>query len=407
MIPAPKPDNERNRIHKLRELEILDTLEEQAYDDLTFLAAQICNTPIALVSLVDSDRQWFKSHFGLDARETPRELAFCAHAILDDQVMVVEDSEKDSRFHDNPLATDAPHVKFYAGAPLILDNDIHLGTLCVIDNKARTITPEQKLSLEALARQVVGQLELRLKIKEMKYLDHAKDEFLAMVSHELRTPLTSIYGSLGMLQNQADLIPDGARQMIDIAYRNGGRLLNIVNDILDLAKLEAGKFEIDGQIIDPVALVQRAVELNDSYCQQCDCQIQLEMPLQENIKSIHGDEQRLLQVLGNLISNAAKFTRKGDTIIISVTGDQDTVSIKVTDHGKGLTEKQQAQLFEKFRQANSNGNQKLPGTGLGLSICKHIIELHHGTIACKSVPNKSTSFYFMLPVINDELPVDS
>jgi signal transduction histidine kinase len=407
MKPAPYPDNEQIRIRKLRELDILDTLEEQAYDDLTFLAAQICNTPIALVSLIDSDRQWFKSHFGLDARETPRDIAFCAHAILSDEVMVVEDADKDDRFYDNPLATDAPHVKFYAGAPLIFNDDIHLGTLCVIDNKARTITPEQKQSLQSLARQVVSQLELRLKLREMKHLDQAKDEFLAMVSHELRTPLTSIYGSLGLLQHQAVSLPEQTRQMLDIAYRNGGRLLNIVNDILDLAKLEAGKFEIDDRIIDPVALVQRAVELNQAYCEQCDCMIQLEPPVNGETLRVHGDEQRLLQVLANLISNAAKFTRKDDTIIISVTGDKESVCIKVTDHGKGLTEKQQEHLFEKFKQAGSNGDQKLPGTGLGLNICKHIIELHHGTIACKSVPNNTTSFYFTLPVINDTFLTDT
>ncbi len=404
MISAPIPDNELDRIRKLKELDILDTLEEQAYDDLTLLAAQICETPIALVSLVDTDRQWFKSHFGLDARETPRDLAFCAHAILGDDVMVIEDSAKDERFHDNPLAAAAPDVKFYAGAPLILSNNIHLGTLCVIDNKARSISPAQVKSLEALARQVVSQLELRLKIKEMKHLDQAKDEFLAMVSHELRTPLTSINGSLGLLRNMSTSLPDEAREMLTIAYRNGGRLLDIVNDILDLAKLEAGKFEIKPELIDPTILIERAVELNNNYCQQCDCKLQIELLPAESAIRIYADEQRLTQVLSNLISNAAKFTRKDDTIIISVSVEDDGVCFKVTDHGMGLTKQQQKQLFEKFRQVNTNSNEKMPGTGLGLSISKHIIELHHGTIACESKPDKYTSFYFTLPIANESAP---
>ena len=204
MIEAAIPENEEDRLRKLYALEILDTLEEQAYDDLTKLAAEICGTPIALVSLVDSDRQWFKSHHGLDARETPREYAFCSHAILDDNIFVVEDSSKDERFVDNPLAIGEPHVKFYAGAPLIMSDNSKLGTLCVIGNEQRTITDSQKEALAALARQVVSQLELRLKVKELEILDHTKDEFISMVNHELRTPLTSIYGAVSLLRNDID-----------------------------------------------------------------------------------------------------------------------------------------------------------------------------------------------------------
>lgn len=397
MISAPFPDNEQERLRRLKELDILDTLEEQAYDDLTHLAAQICDTPIALVSLIDNDRQWFKSHLGLEATETPRELAFCAHAILDDNVFIVEDSDKDERFKDNPLATEEPHVKFYAGAPLILDNNIHLGTLCVIDKKARHLSDEQIFSLEALARQVVGQLELRLKIKEMTHLDEAKDEFLAMVSHELRTPLTSIHGSLGLLANQAKQLPDDSFQLVDIAHRNTSRLLNIVNDILDLAKQEAGKFDINPQIVDLQQLAEQAVQLNQDYCKQCNCQIKFE-PRNSTPIMINGDPDRLLQVLGNLISNAAKFTRPDDTIDISTEVRGNKAWLKITDHGSGLTEQQLGQLFEKFKQASTNGNHKLPGTGLGLIISKNIVELHQGEIGCESTPGVETTFFITIPI---------
>jgi len=398
MIPAPLPDNEKQRLRKLKELEILDTLEEQAYDDLTLLAAQICQTPIALVSLVDSDRQWFKSHLGLDATETPREFAFCAHAILGDDVFTVEDAAKDERFHDNPLSIDAPNVKFYAGAPLILENNIHLGTLCVIDNVARTLTSQQKSALEALARQVVSQLELRLIVKQLKHLDQAKDEFLAMVSHELRTPLTSINGSLSLLLKGEDYSPSVRTQMIDIAYRNANRLLTIVNDILDLAKLEAGKLELNIQKLDVTTLIKQAIELNENYCQQCDNDIKLDDSKTIEPITIDADEQRLLQVLGNLISNAAKFTHANDTIIISYECHNNEASITITDHGPGLTENQQQNLFEKFKQVNSKDHEKLPGTGLGLNICKNIVELHHGAISCQSKPGEYTSFTVSLPM---------
>ena len=402
MLSATLPVNEDRRLFLLDQLGILDTLEEQAYDDLTFLAAKICKTPISLVSIVDKSRQWFKSHHGLEVRETPRQLAFCAHAILSDDVFIVEDADKDPRFCDNPLTVNAPHVKFYAGAPLILEENIRLGTLCVIDSVARTLTDDQIHALQALARQVVSQLQLRLKLIEMQHLDHAKDEFLAMVSHELRTPLTSITGSLALLANKINSsAPEITEHLIDIAHRNSKRLLMIVNDILDIAKIEAGKLVLDKQPLDLTQLVKAALELNSHYCTQCKCQINIKTNHKNAAIMVHADEQRLLQVIGNLISNSAKFTHNDDTIIISLEHRGGDAIIKVTDHGPGLTEAQQRGLFEKFRQINTSTNEKLPGTGLGLNICKHIVDIHDGHIYCESVPNVETSFIITLPCIKD------
>ena len=294
---ADLPDNEEERLQKLKELGVLDTLEEQAYDDLTQLAAQICGTPIALVSLIDEKRQWFKSHYGLGASETPREYAFCSHAILDDQLFVVEDADHDERFHDNPLVTQGPFVKFYAGAPLVLESNIHVGTLCVIDNHAHKLNEQQKESLEALARQVVTQLQFRLKVKEMELLDHAKDEFISMVSHELRTPLTSLKGSLGIINHMATGLDEQTDVMLDIAVRNADQLLVIVNDILDLAKMEAGKLDMQFETLDAEALLQQALELNESYIEQCGCHGILKIADQISGVMIKGDKQRLLQVI--------------------------------------------------------------------------------------------------------------
>jgi GAF domain-containing protein len=152
---------EAARLEALNDYRILDTESEQSYDDITFLAAQLCDVPIALISLVDSDRQWFKSKVGLAVEETSRDVSFCAHAILGDQTLVVKDARQDERFQDNPLVCSEPNIVFYMGVPLRTPGGAKIGTLCVIDRRPRELSDPQVRSLEALAHQVVLQLELK------------------------------------------------------------------------------------------------------------------------------------------------------------------------------------------------------------------------------------------------------
>ncbi|MBC7973002.1 MAG: GAF domain-containing protein [Verrucomicrobia bacterium] len=167
---APLPDDESARLRSLCQYQILDTEPEVGFDDLTNLAASICHTPITFVSLVDAQRQWFKAKVGTDVAETPRDVAFCSHAILQLDLLIVPDTLADERFATNPLVVGEPHIRFYAGVPLIMPDGHALGTLCVIDFIPRALTPNQLEALQALGRQVVAQLELRRQLLEADHL---------------------------------------------------------------------------------------------------------------------------------------------------------------------------------------------------------------------------------------------
>lgn len=184
--------DETARVAALRRYRILDTEPEQAFDDLTLLASQICGTPIALISLLDEDRQWFKSRVGTSVSETARSIAFCAHTIEQEALFVIPDTLADERFRDSPLVVGEPWVRFYAGAPLVTHDGHALGTLCVLDRVPRTLTPEQQAALDALRRQAVGQLELRLNVDELAKALRERDraeEAQGRLVDELRSAL--------------------------------------------------------------------------------------------------------------------------------------------------------------------------------------------------------------------------
>ncbi len=403
MKHVPLHPRESERLRVLRSLDILDTDQEQAYDDLARLAACVCDAPVALISLIDEQRQWFKSECGMAVEETPRDWAFCAHAILGQQLLVVEDASRDGRFRDNPFVTGAPYVRFYAGAPLVMEEGLAVGTLCVVGYESRSLSPEQADALQVLARQVVQQLELRRRLGQLHRLDRAKDEFIAMVSHEMQTPLTSVCGSLSLLRHgKAGRLDQDASQMVDLAHRNAERLRDIVQDILELTKLEAGGLQVERQVLDLQALVSRALELNRRQFDRGAHAV-----LQDGIDSevwIHGDEQCLLQVLGRLISNAAKFASDGDRVEVRLRTAEQTARIEITDHGPGISASDQTLLFGKFQQIGSGEHRKLPGTGLGLHICKRIVELHRGELGVESYPNERTTFHISLPLANTHAP---
>jgi GAF domain-containing protein len=210
MKSAPLPENESGRLKALAEYQILDSLPEEVYDDITRIASEIMGTPIALLNLVDKDRQWTKSNYGLDVTNTPRELSFCPHAILNPyDVMIVEDARYDERFHDNPLTTGAPKVIFYAGVPIVNEDGFAMGALCVIDSRPRTMPENKLMALQALAKSVQTHFELR---KTKLELDR--------VHQEVRKTSGSIKSSNPILTIQAKTLLDSILNNVQLLENN-------------------------------------------------------------------------------------------------------------------------------------------------------------------------------------------
>ncbi|WP_126454662.1 sensor histidine kinase [Sulfuriflexus mobilis] len=225
-----------------------------------------------------------------------------------------------------------------------------------------------------------------------------KDEFLSVVSHELRTPLTSIRGSLGLiLGGVTGDISDKTREIAGIAMQNCERLSTLVNDILDLQKIEAGKLQYQMINTELDALVERAVACNRDYGNQLGTVFEIHNQAPGAL--IHADENRLIQVLTNLLSNAAKYGADEDTVEIQITRRANHVRVSITDHGDGIPGNLKERIFDSFTQADNSSSRKIAGTGLGLNIAKHIIEEHHGTLDFESLDN-GTCFYFELAVID-------
>lgn len=195
-MSAPVPKNEKKRLKVLWQYEVLDTVPEEVFDDLTDLAAHICETPIALISLVDEDRQWFKSKIGMTISETSRDVSFCAHAITSEGLLIVPDATKDKRFKDNPLVAGGQRIRFYAGSPLITPDGHALGTLCVLDKRPRTLRPEQQQALRVLAHHVMTQLELRRHARE---LDQAHAN-----GHQIKSELARAHAEITRLRRELD-----------------------------------------------------------------------------------------------------------------------------------------------------------------------------------------------------------
>ena len=398
MLIPQKHKNEKERLQLLESYSILDTLPETDFDNLTAIASQICNIPISLITLLDTDRQWFKSHHGLDKSETPRDYAFCAHAIHDSNTtFLIEDARQDERFHDNPLVTGDPNVVFYAGVPLTNSAGLPLGTLCVIDHKPNTLNETQLKALQSLADQVMNLLELRRNkryleeaILELEQSNQELERFAYVAAHDLKSPLNNISSlSLLLKEDYGSKIDEEGQNLIRYIQNSSDQLRNLIDGLLDYSK--SIKIIHDNKI--KINLEKLREDLIILFSFESKCVIKLI----SDIKDIHANKNAIEQILINLVTNAIKYNNKPITEVeLIVTENETQYKIIIKDNGPGIPKEYHQRIFQLFETLTNKDKFGQSGNGIGLAIVKKIVENLGGKIHIETELGKGASFIFTI-----------
>ncbi len=405
MISAEIPVNEKERLTKLKEYNILDTPEEESFDEIVKLASIICKVPMSTITLIDEKRQWFKAKVGLKYQETSREIAFCAHVINGDDLMIVNDAAEDERFADNPLVTTDPDIRFYAGMPLITPDGNKLGTICVIDNVPRTLTEEQKFALQILAKNVITLLELRLKnnnlsdtlttlysqSNEIERINNINTRLLSILAHDLKNPL-------GVIQQVTDMYlagqisSDDMNEIFTELKKNVKNALDMLNEVLQWGTAQVEGRATDFQEFNIYDLIEQKQE---SYYLLLKSKGNKLVNLCEKELNFKADLNMMRFILRNLIMNANKFTKDG-TISVQSFDSDDFVEIVVSDTGVGMKPSQINRLFQWETRQSLDGTSGEKGTGLGLLICNEFIHKQRGKIWVESSLGNGSKFHFTI-----------
>ncbi|WP_341915060.1 GAF domain-containing sensor histidine kinase [Ferrovibrio terrae] len=398
-VPAALPANEDQRLAVLHDYCILDTEPDERFDRVTALAADLFDAPVALVSLVDAERQWFKSHHGLSVQETPRDIAFCAHAILDDVPFIVENAAEHPLFRSNPLVLGAPDIRFYAGVPLCNSDGHRLGTFCVIDRKPRTLSPEDITRLVKLAAIAVDELELhkaRVQAERLAAAQAAanqmKSKFLSSMSHEFRTPLNAILGFSQILEmNTSNRLSRDEIEYVGSIKTAGHILLRLTDGMLTMAQLEAGMIPLNLEPISAQDVISEAFQLHNPAARING--VVLSQRLCDTEISFRADYMQLQRVLGNFVSNAFKFTPANGTVTLGCECDDNRqVTLYVQDTGCGIASAYQQDAFQSFNRLGREGSA-VAGTGLGLAIARRLTHAMGGEIGFESQEQVGSRFW--------------
>jgi signal transduction histidine kinase len=393
---------EQLRLQALQRARLLDTPPEAAIDRLAHLAAHVTGCPIALFSLVDRDRQWFKSKLGLTAPQTGRDESFCAHAVASERTLVVEDAVNDPRFHDNPLVMSEPHIRFYAGVPVRSQEGLPLGTLCVIDRVPRALASEQMGALMALAREMETQLTLRTALDDAEKAREDRSQLTALLVHDLRNPLTAVIAGAACLEMDPDL-SESSREIVLEMIEAGRRMQRMAFQLLDESTHSHAGLVVSAAAVDPSAFYRQvcsALTLNARLTgHRLDTSFTSDAGHGETLST---DEGLLRRLLDNLLDNALKFSPMGSLVRLRMSVRRgEPMTIEVVDAGPGVAPSERGRIFEagvRLHDPDANGETpRQRGWGLGLRFCRRAAEALGGSIAVSDAAGGGAVFTVKLP----------
>lgn len=391
-IPA---DVEKNRLNALHSYSILDTEPEKAFDDLTKLAADLCDAPIARINLIDTGRQWAKSIHGMseDTREVPRDITVCQYTVQKSEVLEIRNLAEDPRFKNFSYVKDHPRLRYYLGAPLLSPDGDAIGALCVLDYKEREMPEKQKKQLQILAGEVMTRLELRKQKEELQMLNEHKLKLMKMLSHDMRSPLNGIIGMSNMLSEIIE--GDEEAEMIELLEQSAIQLNHMVDEILSYSLIESKGFTLNTKEVDLNDVSESLKRLYQPVAKSKD--VGLEICLQAN-KTVCIDKDKFEQIYGNLLSNAIKFTKSGGQVRGEIEVSDGELKLKVADSGVGMDEGTASDLLQNGASAPKGGTSGEKSTGLGMAIVKYFVDLHGGVIDVTSEKEKGTTFSITIPL---------
>lgn len=384
---------EAKRIETLKKYDILDTPPDGAYDHIVKLAAGLLNVPIAIVTLVDTDRIWFKSTFGLDVQQIPREEGLCASAILSSEFYMVEDTLKDHRTLKNSLVTSEFGLRFYAAVPLETSDGYKLGTLCVLDKKPRKLTDKEQKILEDLAYIVMQQLELRLMAR---LAVNSQNKMAYMITHDVRSAVCNIPALVEIVKESIE-DKEEIIKLIDMISLSAEKSIKAVDSFLSYGNRVSQGLTYRFESVKFSELVRKVVQTNEILAEKK--QQKLHVSIEDEI-TVNGDKTRLSELIDNLMNNSIKYSPYEKKIAVVLEKDDEYVLLRVTDEGQGMTIEDIKNAFKRFGKLSAKPTGDEVSTGLGLWIVKEIVESHGGNVKVKSEgKDKGTSFEVRLPII--------
>lgn len=396
MLEPAKAINEEERLKALRSYNILHTEKEAEYNEITDLAAEITGKPVAIISLVDQEEVWLKATSGMDICSSERKYSFCSHTILEEnELLIVEDSNKDSRFFGNPYTTGDTPIIFYAGVSLKDEGGHALGTLCVIDHKPNKISKKQINSLQILARQIMKLLTLRKNNEQLQKLQselRQKNEllkgFAGIVSHDMKMPLANMILTTDVLRAKyGKQLDKKGIAYLDNLKHSSFKLSDYVDNLLAYYESE-GLSKTKPEEFDLNHLLEEIVELLG-----IDHKVTINFP-EENV-NLHCNRAALAQIFLNLIGNSLKYNDKDEVVIsIGCVEKKDAYHFKVSDNGIGIPKDKQHLIFDLFTTVAESDRKGNKGNGIGLSTVKKLIESLEGSIDVISKEKEGTTFNF-------------